>query len=646
MRRRRSTIGAVAVLTSLASVLLAPGAGASPEFGAAREVGPAPALGAAPDRRAVPSRTAFTVSTVRVDVRVGPDQATRCRVVADLYVPVSATPQTRQPAILTTHGFGGSKEDQAGLAKAFAERNYVVLAYSGLGFGSSQCKVRLDDPDWDGRAASQLVDYLAGERKDVDGGTVDAVALDAPGDPRVGMFGGSYGGQVQFAAASVDDRIDALVPAITWYDLDYALAPTNIDSSGAPTGDSAGTTTAGTPAIADPNTREPGVFKRMWADLFAAAGVLRGAQYALGDPRRLLGCPNFADQICPALIEANLIGYPSPATRELLRHASVASYVSRVKVPTLLLQGQDDTLFNLQEAIATYRALDAQGTPVRMVWQSWGHSGSTPAAGEIDLSGDRAPETTYEGRRVLDWFAYWLRDDRRASLLGPRFSYFRDWIDYDGAAPEGAEPAYGTANAYPVGTTQRLYLSGNKTLTPRRAEVVSGSQTWLNLPGGVPSSYSELPPEMDLIPPYDGAGTYAAWTTPALTSDVETVGVPTLDVRLTSPAAALSQRTGPAGRLVVFAKLYDVSLEGKLTLRHRLVSPVRVADVTKPVRIELPGVVHRWQKGHRIRLVLAASDAVYANNLGVLPVTVKTTLASVPVLELPVVGAGRVPAGS
>ena len=54
----------------------------------------------------------------------------------------------------------------------------------------------------------------------------------------------------------------------------------------------------------------------------------------------------------------------------------MASYVKQIKAPTLLVQGQKDTLFNLNEAVATYRSLQAQGTPVKMVWQSWGHSGS------------------------------------------------------------------------------------------------------------------------------------------------------------------------------------------------------------------------------------------------------------------------------
>jgi ABC-2 type transport system ATP-binding protein len=317
----------------------------------------------------------------------------------------------------------------------------------------------------------------------------------------------------------------------------------------------------------------------------------------------------------------------------------VTSYVSRVHAPTLLVQGQNDTLFNLQEAVATYDALRAQGTPVRMVWQSWGHSGGTPAPGELDLTGARDLETTYLGRRFLAWFDHWLKGEKSAPL-GPGFAWFEDWVPYDGSAPAGAEPAYGTAKAYPVGTTRDFYLSGDRTLTTAAGDVVPGAQSWANAADG-PTSYSETSAvEGSTVdnPPYDAPGTFASWTSAPLPSDLVTVGVPSLDVRLDSPAAAVSQQAGPGGHLVLFAKLYDVAPDGTQTLQHRLISPVRVADVMKVVHIELPGVAQQWKAGHRIRLVLAASDAAYAGNTAVLPVSVTTDPAAPPVLHLPVLG--------
>ena len=35
--------------------------------------------------------------------------------------------------------------------------------------------------------------------------------------------------------------------------------------------------------------------------------------------------------------------------------------MSKIKIPTLLMQGENDTLFNLNEAAATYRALQGAG---------------------------------------------------------------------------------------------------------------------------------------------------------------------------------------------------------------------------------------------------------------------------------------------
>ncbi len=100
-----------------------------------------------------------------------------------------------------TNGFGGSKSDFETLGARLRQRGYAFLAYSGLGFGNSGCKITLDDPDWDGKAGSQLLSFLGGTKAAKDGTKIDYSCKDGPGDPRVGMIGGSYGGQIQFAIA-------------------------------------------------------------------------------------------------------------------------------------------------------------------------------------------------------------------------------------------------------------------------------------------------------------------------------------------------------------------------------------------------------------------------------------------------------------
>ena len=82
------------------------------------------------------------------------------------------------PAILTTNGFGGSKDGQAAMARAYAKRGYVVLSYSGLGFGGSTCKITLDDRDYDGKAGSRLITFLGGGKAATDGTTIDYVRRD------------------------------------------------------------------------------------------------------------------------------------------------------------------------------------------------------------------------------------------------------------------------------------------------------------------------------------------------------------------------------------------------------------------------------------------------------------------------------------
>jgi ABC-2 type transport system ATP-binding protein len=100
---------------------------------------------------------------------------------------------------------------------------------------------------------------------------------------------------------------------------------------------------------------------------------------------------------------------------------------------------------------------------------------------------------------------------------------------------------------------------------------------------------------------------------------------------------AATQAAGPAGQLVAFAKLYDVGPDGAIELPHRLISPVRVADVTKPVTIELPGIVHRFAAGHRLVVVLAGGDMAYRGSSATQPVTLTTGPGLGQQLTVPVV---------
>ena len=551
----------------------------------------------------------FTVKTMTFDVKTGPKSDTPCKIVGDLYKPNDAGASNPAAAVMATNGFGGSKDDFKSLGAAYASRGYVFLAYSGLGFGGSGCKITLDDPDWDGRAGSQLVSFLGG---------LDYVLKDKPGDPRVGMIGGSYGGQIQFAIAGQDPRLDAIVPQITWNDLSYSLGPNNTDFAHGVT------------------YNTPGVTKLDWPVLFFGLGVGQGFQHAFTDqdPSHLGTCPNFDDRVCTSLIQSGSTGYADPTTLELLRHASVASYMKNIRIPTFLAQGQSDTLFDLQESVATYEALRAQGTPVKMLWRSSGHSGGGLGAQE---SSSTALEGSYESRMELEWLDYYLRGLGDPPTLD--VSFLRDW-----ALPKAgdAASAVGVTPSYPVGANESLYLSGSDALVSTRGSIAAGSASMAAAPGAPASTgggFTDLGAN-------DAPGASVSFSTPVLAADKDVAGIPRLTVSLDAPSFAAAQAADPATKLVLFAKLYDVDESGSATLPRNLVSAVRVADVTKPVTIELPGIVHRFAKGHQIRLVLSTSDAQFHGNNFSGPVTVSVDPAKASTLTLPVLGEQAGPAGS
>jgi predicted acyl esterase len=538
----------------------------------------------------------YHVRTLHFNTVVGPNDDQHCDAIGDLYTPDGASAAHPVPAVLTTNGFGGSKDDQASFAKAFASRGYTVLSYSGLGFGGSGCKVTLDDRDYDGKAASQLITFLGG---------LDYVIHDAPGDPRVGMIGGSYGGEVQFATASIDPRLDTIVPFITWNDLSYSLIPNNTSFDHGVT------------------YTTPGVVKAVWSLLFTADGILAGLNGAKTDPSRLLPCPNFATNVCPALLSV-ATGAPNDAALTFLRHASVAAFMPAIRIPTMLIQGQRDTLFNLQEAVATYRALRAQGTPVKMIWQSWGHSHGKPAPGELNYD---IGKPTYEGAAVYDWFEHYLKGAPAAPSLD--FTFFRDWVGYQG----DATPAYGRAATYPAGHDRDYDLSGDGTL----GSVTSGAaRTFLTTAAGAPTSYTELSAVDRGSQPVNLPGTSTAYASGPLSAPLDVIGVPSLDVRLSAPLHTVTGQAGGAGELALFFRLEDVAPNGRVTLPSKLVSPVRVADLDHPVHVELPGIVHRFAAGHRLRLVVYGGDLSYRGNVVPGPVSVLSTAARPSVLHVPV----------
>jgi predicted acyl esterase len=641
--RRAATIGPVL------AILLAAGSAMAPAP-TVRAAGSTAVL--TPSTTGCPAASGgYTLTAQKVTVHDGPGNLVAKQIDTDLYVPTGATAATPQPAVIYANGFGGSKDDSSGCAigRWLAQHNYVVLAYSSSGFGHSGGCIELDAPQWDVQDVKQLVDYLA---------TLPVVRSDASG-PIVGMTGGSYGGAIQELSAEFDGRIRAITPFRTWNTLNYSLSPQHL-------GDGSTLYSSSAPA---------GVVKALWTTLFFASGntqfLMSNGQCITADPVSHATCAGFEPSLCTDYFQSAAAGEVTPDTVQVLANSSPLTWLTPgagpsglthigLKVPTLLAQGESDTLFNLDEAAATYRFLRDHGVPTRMIWHAGGH-GYDDQAGEGDIFGNdqSSPDAKYLPRQILAWFDRYLRGDTTVST-GPQFSYFQDWMPYSYAGDPSVVP-YASAADFPFEPTATFALSGSSDLAAPGAAPVAGSativapplppngacaavpqapqqatcsftefpnfqQTGSTLPGGAPSPWPGTPPS-------DPPGTAVTFTSPPFSSDVVSVGIPTAHLHLGNANPA---NTG----IVLYAKVYDVAADGSATLLRRLIAPFRAG--TGSIDVFLDGIAHRFAAGHAVRLELAATDATSFNDPLADVITVTTGGADPSRFTLPVSSAAGV----
>jgi ABC-2 type transport system ATP-binding protein len=491
--------------------------------------------------------------------------ATAVRLDTTLYLPA----HTPAPAVLLAHGFGGSKSELDGPARAFARQGYVVLTYTARGFGRSGGLIHLDSPDYEVADASLLVTWLATKTSDVE--------LDAPGDPRIGVAGSSYGGGLALLLAGTDPRIDAVDADITWNELSQALFP---QSATIPE-------TAGGPGL----SAGAGVFKRVWASQLFASG---SSNTGNGDPAA--GCGRFAADICALYQRSAQTGVPDDATLALLHASSPASILSNITAPTLLTQGEQDSLFPLDQADANARGIAANGTPVQVRWRAGGHDvGGSPAFGP-----------------VRDWFATILKDHQAPPAVSP-FSFDRSGAGLSAATGRSVTQTIRASTGYP-GTAGAPAAA--LTTYPLRG----GPQLILAPAGGSPAAISSLPGLGGVLSAAGllggGAsaltapvGQVAAFTSEPLTDSRLIVGSSTVRITVT-PAPGNSGSTA-----TLFIALHDLSPDGAQSLPAGLVAPVLLHDLTPgvPVTVDvrLPGIVDQVASGHRLRVTVATTDLGY-----------------------------------
>jgi ABC-2 type transport system ATP-binding protein len=526
----------------------------------------------------------LTVRNLRIPVVDGPRGDQRVVIDASFFLPPGGG---KVPAVLLAHGFGETKDAVRPQAEDLARAGFAVLTWSARGFGASTGQIGLDSPDYEVKDVEQLVSWLARQPR---------VLLDHPGDPRVGITGASYGGGISLLAAAYDHRIDAVVAQSTWNNLATALFP-----NGA----------GGGPAN--------GVFKRQWAGLLFTQGSVGFGATAQGSaPGQAAGtgqggsapgtglrqgggagsvlppgaasrsalCGRFQPRICAIYQQIAATARSTPQAISLLLRSSPANVAGRMRAPTLLIQGENDSLFGLDQADANYRAIRRNGAPADMVWFAGGHDG-----------GDQ--ETARVESLTTQWLRRWLAPGHPPATAGtgqPRFAVTRV-LGFDPSSDQ-ASLGIATASRYPG-------LAGTRRTLVRLA---GPPQVIVSPAGGAPASISVFPGLGPLGPAgltFDMPGQSAAFTSAPLTSPIQLTGSPTVRVAVSG-----------APEVTLFAKIYDVDQAGNATLPNQLVSPVRVtgAQAGRVVTIALPAIDYDFSAGHQLRLVLTTTDYAYATS--------------------------------
>ena len=246
--------------------------------------------------------------------------------------PSGTAPAGGWPGVILFHGLGESYADLEPIGSALAKVGFAALACDARGTGASGGKWELDGPR-EVQDAQDLFDWFAG-RSDVS-------------DTRIGAFGLSLGGGEVWNAAVAGVPFKAIVPAITWTDLGTALNPDGVPKTG------------------------------------LIQMLSQAVPVANWDPALV--------QTAHALLQDEVT--PAVASMEAAR--SSRPHLHALKVPTLLLQGRHDFLFDLDQATAAWKLLAG---PKRLYLGDLGHP---PARNP------KAEEPVYVTAAVV-WFSHYL----------------------------------------------------------------------------------------------------------------------------------------------------------------------------------------------------------------------------------------------
>jgi ABC-2 type transport system ATP-binding protein len=498
-------------------------------------------------------------------------------IVYNLFLPTTATAKHPAYTILVGHGWGGqgSQTPDAKMMKA----GYAELTWDARGFGQSGGVAEVDDPLSEGRDVSALIDDVLATRHDI---AIDTNRKDPTfGQPAVGMFGASYGGGIQLSTAAYDQRVKAIVPQWAWNDLRFSLFP-------------------------------GGTVKLGWGELLFGAG-LEGiaANHATMSGTAGFQTGGYDPNIYRSEAQGIAQGFPDQQTLEWFAQRSMVSWGAAPgghvpHIPTLLVQGTVDTLFNLSEAQANLAMIrkSAPGVPVKLIGFCGGHVSCPTGNGFSDT-----PKTGFQKgvndsafveSAALHWFDVYLRHSAGAK---------------DTLPPVLAQDQAGTWHSMPVFPTAANPGPGTSYLKRAFSGTIAST--------GAPTA----------VGPNTGSYTAAVVDGPSQANDPTVLTVPVLTTPSSHGAFIAGEGhveldatvDGPSSDL--FFKLVDVNSGQVLDLQT---SAVRIDNTDLPnngnnpnvslekkhISLDLVGVSWQLPAGDTLELQVATSATPFVPNRG------------------------------
>ena len=241
-----------------------------------------------------------------------------------VFRPEGATAADPVPVVFHSHGWGGKRAGApAGIVGRLVEEGFGVVSVDARGHGDSGGFATVQHVDHEVKDFVAVVDWVAANLDWVQREPGTGI----PNDLVAGGTGYSYGGGFQLQLASRDARLDAIAPEITWNDVTESLAPN-------------------------------GAVKGMWVHALIGMAKQSGTRIH----------PDVERWYAEAMLTNAL---PAEA---VLHFKGSAPDLANVSADVLLVQGVPDVLFNLNQAVRTYQALEAAGRgDVRLFTHLTGH---------------------------------------------------------------------------------------------------------------------------------------------------------------------------------------------------------------------------------------------------------------------------------